>query len=84
MVFVNTNDLKHILDQILIAEQHAQRNAIWALRHRADADTLKMRVHQSLNLAAIELLRRLYPDALVSADATSSTPQAASDPDEPN
>ncbi|MDP5347837.1 MAG: hypothetical protein NWQ32_05545, partial [Paracoccaceae bacterium] len=23
MVFVNTNDLKHILDQILIAEQHA-------------------------------------------------------------
>ncbi len=68
----------------LIAEQHAQWNAIWALRHRADADTLTMRVHQSLNLAAIELLRRLYPDALVSADATSSTPQAASDPDEPN
>jgi hypothetical protein len=68
----------------LIAEQRAQWSAIWALRHRTDADTLTMHVHQTMMLAATQLLRRLYPDTEVPADAGASTPDAAFTSDRPD
>ncbi|MEK9775250.1 MAG: DUF3482 domain-containing protein, partial [Quisquiliibacterium sp.] len=49
--------------ETLLNEQHAQWSGIFAQRHRAETGGLEMRLRQMLSQTALELLRRLYPNA---------------------